>query len=67
VDAFGVLDDVLRDYESFVAGFLNIQDDRVREKVQNEIDDGLLWPQPWLPLNPAFEPSAPESTQPPGR
>ena len=67
MDAVGVLDDVLRDYESFVAGFLNIQDDRVREKVQNEIDDGLLWPQPWLALNPAFEPSAPEFTQPPGR
>jgi hypothetical protein len=31
VDAFGVLDKVLADYESFVAGFLNIQDDRVRQ------------------------------------
>jgi hypothetical protein len=25
VDAFGVLDDVPRDYESFVAGFLNMR------------------------------------------
>ena len=30
--------------------------DRVRQKVQKEIDDGLLWPEPWLALNPAFEP-----------
>jgi ATP-dependent helicase YprA (DUF1998 family) len=56
VDAFGVLDKVLADYESFVAGFLNIQDDRVRQKVESEIDNGLLWPEPWLALNPAFEP-----------
>jgi very-short-patch-repair endonuclease len=56
VDAFGVLDKVLADYESFVAGFLNIQDDRVRQKVETEIDNGLLWPEPWLALNPAFEP-----------
>ena len=56
MDAFGVLDEVLRDYESFVAGFLNIKDGRVRQKVEKEIDDGLLWPEPWLALNPAFEP-----------
>ena len=56
MDAFGVLDEVLADYQSFVAGFLNIQDDRVRQKVETEIDNGLLWPEPWLALNPAFEP-----------
>ena len=56
MDAFGVLDEVLADYQSFVNGFLNIQDDRVRQKVEREIEDGLLWPEPWLALNPAFEP-----------
>jgi hypothetical protein len=55
VDAFGVFDEVLGDYESFVKGFLDIQDDRARDKVEKEIGDGLLWPQPWLALNPAFE------------
>jgi ATP-dependent helicase YprA (DUF1998 family) len=56
LDAFGVLDDVLADYESFVRGFLNIRDQHVRERVEQEIVDGLLWPEPWLALNPAFEP-----------
>lgn len=56
MDAFGVLDEVLGDYRSFVSGFLNIQDDLIREKVDTEIDSGLLWPEPWLALNPAFEP-----------
>jgi ATP-dependent helicase YprA (DUF1998 family) len=55
VDAFGVLDEVLADYQSFVEGFLNIQDEQVRAKVDAEIDGGLLWPEPWLTLNPAFE------------
>ena len=55
MDAFGVLGEVLADYESFVSGFLDIRDDRVRQKVEKEIEDGLLWPEPWLALNPAFE------------
>jgi hypothetical protein len=56
VDAFGVLDEVLAEYQSFVNGFLNIKDDRVRQKVEKEIEDGLLWPEPWLALNRAFKP-----------
>jgi hypothetical protein len=55
VDAFDVLDEVLADYQFFVEGFLNIQDEQVRAKVDAEIDGGLLWPEPWLALNPAFE------------
>ncbi|MCX4093597.1 DEAD/DEAH box helicase [Nocardia sp. alder85J] len=56
MDAFGVLGEVLDDYQSFVAGFLNIKDPAVRQKVETEIENGLLWPEPWLALNPAFEP-----------
>lgn len=55
MDAFGVLADVLDDYRSFVEGFLNIRDERVRSKVEGEIAHGLLWPEPWLALNPSFE------------
>jgi ATP-dependent helicase YprA (DUF1998 family) len=55
VDAFGVLEKVLGDYKSFVQGFLNIRDPEVLQKVETEIDNGLLWPEPWLALNPAFE------------
>lgn len=55
MDAFGVLGDVLSDYRSFVQGFLNIRDPRVLAKVESEIEGGLLWPEPWLALNPSFE------------
>ena len=46
MDAFGVLGQVLDDYQAFVSGFLNIKDERVRQKVETEIQDGLLWPEP---------------------
>ena len=49
-----MLDQVLADYQAFVEGFLNIQDEQVRAKVDTEVEDGLLWPEPWLALNPAF-------------
>ncbi|OBY29171.1 DEAD/DEAH box helicase, partial [Mycolicibacter kumamotonensis] len=55
MDAFGVLHEVLDDYRNFVTGFLEIKDDEIRTKVESEIEDGLLWPEPWLALNPAFE------------
>src|SRR5262245_39218762 len=44
MDAFGVLGEVLADYQSFVQGFLNIRDPRVRANVEAEIASGLLWP-----------------------
>src|SRR3954454_12769524 len=55
MDAFGVLSEVLDDYQSFVRGFLNIRDPQIQQKVDAEIKDGLLWPQPWLALNPSFQ------------
>ncbi len=55
MDAFSVLNEVLSDYENFVKGFLEIKNDQVRDKVEKEIAGGLLWPEPWLALNPAFE------------
>ena len=62
MDAFGVLRDILDDYKSFVHGFLNILDPDVLEKVEQEVSNGLLWPEPWLALNPAFQPAAPSAS-----
>ncbi|MCV7195926.1 DEAD/DEAH box helicase [Mycobacterium angelicum] len=55
MDAFDVLGEVLRDYENFVKGFLDIKNEQIRAKVEADIEGGLLWPEPWLALNPAFE------------
>ena len=56
MDAFAVLGNVLGDYEQFVRSFLTIKDPVVKERVEQEISGGLLWPEPWLGLNPAFAP-----------
>jgi len=37
MEAFGVLGEVLDDYESFVTGFLNIQDDCVRQRSKSVV------------------------------
>lgn len=52
MDGFGVLGEVLGGYDSFVKGFLDIQDQQVRDKVEGEIKNGLLWPAPWLAHGP---------------
>lgn len=56
MDAFAVRDRVLGDYADFVRSFLAIKDDAIRQQIESEIDSGLLWPEPWLGLNPAFAP-----------
>ena len=61
MDAFSVLRDVLDDYKSFVHGFLNIRDPEILQKVETEIANGLLWPEPWLALNPRSRPGAPSA------
>lgn len=56
MDTFGILNEVLDDYRSFVQGFRHIWDPEILKKVHDEVENGLLWPEPWLALNPAFQP-----------
>ena len=46
----------MSEYQDFVSGFLNIRDERVREEVRSALEGGHLWPDPYLSLNPKFEP-----------
>jgi len=55
VDVFDIRDRVIDDYRAFTQGFLQICDFEIRRKVQEELDSGLLWPEPSLALNPSFE------------
>ncbi|MGH3568000.1 MAG: DEAD/DEAH box helicase [Pseudonocardia sp.] len=54
VDVFAVRDRLVSDYRRYVDGFLRVRDERVRSLVDRELEAGLLWPEPWLSLNPAF-------------
>ncbi|EMI55409.1 hypothetical protein, partial [Rhodopirellula sallentina] len=56
MDVFELHRDVIRDYSAYTRSFIRIGDQRVEEAVRREIDEGLLWPEPLLQLNPSFEP-----------
>jgi hypothetical protein len=58
MDAFALRNHLVSYYEQCVQSFMNIRDERIRERVREEMDEGLLWPDPLIQLNPAFEAGA---------
>ncbi len=58
MDVFELHRDLVRDYASYTRSFIRIADERIHNAVDSEIERGLLWPDPLLQLNPAFEPGA---------
>ena len=56
MDVFEVRDRLIEDYEAFTRGFLEVRDERIRAYVDEQLARGLRWPDPWLALNPSFEP-----------
>jgi ATP-dependent helicase YprA (DUF1998 family)/very-short-patch-repair endonuclease len=58
MNVFELRNCLIADYGNFVHGFIHIQDERIREKVEEELRAGLLWPEPLIQLNPSFEPGA---------
>ncbi len=55
MDVFKLRNELIRDYERYVNSFINIRDERIKSKVQEEFNQGLLWPEPLIQLNPSFE------------
>ena len=56
MDAFELHRHVISDYAAYTKSFVRIADERVRDRVDQDMEQGLLWPEPLLQLNPAFEP-----------
>ena len=56
MDVFRLRDRLIEDYSDFVRGFIHILDTRISQKVDEELDTGLLWPDPLIQLNPSFQP-----------
>ncbi|MBE3064278.1 MAG: hypothetical protein IMZ69_04595, partial [Spirochaetes bacterium] len=54
IDVFRVHDRIMADYKSFISSFLNIRDDRIRQTVEAEIEDGRFWPDPLIQFNPGY-------------
>ena len=58
VDVFKLHHRLIDEYGRFTRSFVDIDDKRIAETVQEAVDDGLLWPDPWVQLNPNFAPGA---------
>lgn len=58
MDVFGLRSSIIERYDQYVKGFSVIQDTRLREAVHHELDNGLLWPDPSVQINPGYKPGA---------
>lgn len=59
MDVFDLRNGVVQDYAEYVQSFVTIRDHRIREAVEQEFASGLLWPEPLIQLNPAFQQGPP--------
>jgi len=55
MDVFQFRDQLIGDYASYISSFIQIRDERIRQHVDHSLNDGLLWPEPLIQLNPSFE------------
>jgi ATP-dependent helicase YprA (DUF1998 family) len=56
LDVFDLRERLVDDYADYTRSFVVIRDERIAEHVDRELEEGLLWPDPIVQLNPAFEP-----------
>lgn len=54
MDVFKVHEQVIEDYRAFTSGFVEVRDERIKAFVDQQFDDGVQWPDPWVGLNPSF-------------
>jgi len=55
MNVFELRQRLVDDYADYTRSFVVIRDPRIRELVDGELEAGLLWPDPIVQLNPAFE------------
>lgn len=55
MDVFKVHQQLVDDYRSFTTSAVDIHDRRIKQHVEEQIERGEQWPEPWLSLNPMFE------------
>ena len=57
MDVFALRDRLVADYEEFTRSFIQGKD-HIRDVVDRELAEGLLWPESLIQLNPSFQPGA---------
>jgi len=58
MNVFEMRNRLVDNYDSFIRSFVEIADKRLKDKVEESLGSGLLWPSPLIQLNPSFEPGA---------
>ncbi|RFS82655.1 DEAD/DEAH box helicase [Actinomadura spongiicola] len=56
MDVFGVHDRLIKDYSEFTSSLVQVRDVKIADHLRDEQEDKVRWPDPWLSLNPNFEP-----------
>ena len=56
MDVFQLRDQLINDYASYASSFIEIQDERIFQKVHQSLAEGIFWPDPLIQLNPSFQP-----------
>lgn len=55
MNVFEVRKSLINDYRKYVQSFVEVADPRIAEKVAKHFEEGDLWPEALLQLNPSFE------------
>ena len=56
MNVFELRDRLVADYADYTRSFLQVRDAHIEKLVDDELNAGLLWPEPLIQLNPAYEP-----------
>jgi ATP-dependent helicase YprA (DUF1998 family) len=56
MDIFDFRRRLVDDYAGYTRGFIHVREERLRDFVDRQLEEGVLWPEPLIQLNPAFEP-----------
>jgi hypothetical protein len=56
MNVFEVRNRLVADYSKYIGSFIQVRDEKIRHHVESSLASGLLWPDPLIQLNPAFEP-----------
>jgi ATP-dependent helicase YprA (DUF1998 family) len=56
MNVFDLRSSLIDDYSSYISSFIRIRDQKIKGYVNRSIEQGLLWPDPLIQLNPTFEP-----------
>ena len=58
MNIFDLRNQLITDYANYIKSFIRIRDSRISRRVEDEMGQGLLWPDPLIQLNPSFLPGS---------